>query len=182
MAQFVDSVILTDGAENVFAEDGRLLVRPKSRFAAAVERGDAYNWACVTANWAAGDTLIGLENNELARSLYIYRILLSTATTTSYVVFGTSGVTVAGTNAITGVNLNRRANRVARATCIDAETGQDQAGSSWPLRFYSNYMLAGQNVDLMPDGAIVIPPDGFIGVDYIADTAGGNVSIWGWFE
>jgi len=142
----------------------------------------AYSWSCVTKDWAAGDTVIGVENNDATLSLYIQEVVVSTATATRALIFASDGVTVAGTNAVTGVNLNRNYGNNANATCYDDETGNGEAALSWPRRFSETILLAGQTQSVVLDGAIVLPPDGFIGVDLVADTTGGTATIIGWFE
>ena len=182
MANFVDSLQIIGDGGLVNVEDNCVVIRPQSRFQQAVERGDAFCWACVTQNFEAGDTLIGLQNDETTRNLYIERIDLSTLTTTQVMVFGTKGITVAGDNAISGVCLNRNFSRIPSTTCYDDETGQDQAASSWPTRWASGLALAGQTLQLKFGGNLIMGASHYLGVDAVADVAGANVTIWGWFE
>lgn len=180
---FIDSLQVVGNGGLVDVEDNCLIVRPKSRFQVANEKGDAYCWACLTQNYEAGDTMIGLINSETTRSLYVERIVVSTATTSQMIVFGTSAVgTPAGDTAIVGVCLNRNFNRAPQTVCYDDETGQDIAASSWPTRYAGALVLAGQTVGLYFGGKIVLGSTHFIGVDAVNDIAAGNVSIWGWFE
>lgn len=183
MADFIESIVIAGGdGGNANVVDNCLKVRPQSRFQAATAKGDAFCWACVTQNYDAGDTMMGLQNDETTRNLYIEKIVISSTTTSEIKVFGTSGVTVAGDTAITGVCLNRNYNRVPQTSCYDDETGQDQAGASWPTSYAGAFVLAGQPVVLDFGGSIVLAPNQYIGVDAVADIAGGNVTIWGWFE
>lgn len=182
MGDYVESTILSDGSGNVDLVDECLKVRPVSRFDQANAKGDAFCWACVTQNFDAGDTMMGLQNSETTKNLYIERIDVSSTTTSQIIVFGTSGVTVNGDASIAGVCLNRNYNRTPLTACYDDETGQDQAASSWPIRFASTLVLAGQTVQLKFGGRLVLAPSQYIGVDAVADIAGGNVTIWGWFE
>lgn len=183
MPEFIDSLQLTSGSgvANV-TTDNCLDVRQYSRFQAAVEKGQAFCWACVTQNFDAADTMMGLQNDETTRNLYIEKIIVTSTTNTAVIVFGTSGVTVNGDAAITGVCLNRNFGTLPKTSCYDDETGQDQAASSWPTRFANTVVLAGQPLVLELGGSIVLAPNQFIGVDATADIAGGNVTIWGWFE
>lgn len=182
MSSYVDSFQITGNGGKATVEDECLLIRPRSRFDLARDRGDAFCWACVTQNFDAGDTMIGLQNSETTRTLYIERVSVSSATTSQIIVFGTSGVTLAGDNAITGVCLNRNFNRTPNASCYDDETGQDIAAASWPIRFASTLVLTGQTILIPFDGRVALLPTQFIGVDAVADIAGGNATIWGWFE
>ncbi len=185
MADFVDSLQIignTSGGGLVNVEDGYLMIRPTSRLQDAVARGDAYCWACVTQDFDAADTMIGLQNDETTRSLYIEKILVGSATTTQAIVFGASGVTVAGDNTIAGVNLNRNYSRLPNTSCADDETGNAEAATSWTKKIAGLRILAGQTAELDFGGKLVLGPGQFVGVDAVSDITAGNVTIWGWFE
>lgn len=185
MANFVDSAVLAGGAGgNADVQDNCLMVRPKTRFEAAIERGDAYAWIAATADIDANDTVLLIENNETARKLYIEQIAVSTNASGQMVVFGCSGstpATIAGA-AVTAVNLNRASGRAALATAYTDETGQDQQAGSYPTLYYAPYVLASTTLQIPVGGKIALAPDHCIGIDVTAEPTGCTATVWGWFE
>lgn len=177
-----DYMIVGDSGSMVAVDDYALRSNVRSRFQQAVLDGDAYSWACLTADPAAGATVFALENNDSARTLYLQTILLSSDTVTRAHVFGASGITVAGTTAVSGVNINRASGNLCQTTAYTLETGQNEAASSWPNRFYAVYVQVDTPMILDINGAIALPNDHMIGVDYVADVAAMNVTFVGWFE
>lgn len=185
MSDFLDNVTLAGSGGNADVKAEAVLVRQVTPFQAAVERGDAYCFACVTANWDANDTILLIENNETARRMYVERIDVVSDTATQAVVFACSGITPASAtgNAVTGVNLNRSSGRRAVATSFDDETGQNMQGAAYNQGvYYTANILANTPYHIPVDGGIAVAPDHCIGIDLTAETAAGNATIWVWFD
>jgi hypothetical protein len=162
-------------------DSNALSVRPQSDFQKACEDGDAYSWSALTYDMTAKDTILGVENNSSTRDLYIQEIHIQSDTATQFIVHTETGLTMAGTNLVTGVNLNRNSGNAAPATAYDAETG-NTAADAYTKRLITGLCAADGNVVLELDGCIVLPNDHFIGVDLTANAAACNVTIIGYFK
>jgi len=180
---YADSAMIrgVDGAM-VNSVDNALQISPRSRFQQAVRTGRAFNWSSVTYDMEAADTVLGLENNDSNRLMYLWKMWISSDTATVVRVFAASGITVAGSTAVTGYPLNRNFNTTALSTAYTKETGQDEAGSSWPHRLYMFNALASTVHCLNINGAVRLPYDHMIGVDMSANAGACNVTVWGWYE
>lgn len=173
--------LIGPSGESVAVNANALSVRPKSDFDKAVEDGYAYSWSALTYDMAAKDTILGVENNSATMDLHIQEIHIQSDTATQFIVHTESGLTMAGTNAVTGVNLNRNSNLTAPATAYDDETG-NTAADGYTKRLITGLCAADGNVVLDIGGAIVLPNDHFIGVDLTADCGACNVTIIGYFK
>ncbi len=162
-------------------EDGAISVRPQSDFQKAIEDGDAYSWSALTYDMTAKDTILGVENNSATRDLYIQEIHIQSDTATQFIVHTETGLTVAGTNAVVGVNMNRNTGNVAPATAFDDETG-NTAADAYTKRLLTGLCAADGNVILKLNGCVILPNDHFIGVDLTANAAACNVTIIGYFR
>ena len=183
MSVFADDHQIRGGdGDAVEVSDNALHVNAKSRFQLAVERGDAYSWATVTYDPAALDTILGVENNDQNRLLYIEKIFFSGDTASQIQVFTVNGITVAGTNAITAVNLNRNSGKVAIATAYDDETGNTEQGTPYTALAMTEVIAASTLKVIEVNGAIALPYDYMVGVDYTTAATGANCTIWGWYE
>lgn len=161
--------------------DRCLLARLKSAFDKAIEDGDAYSWANATYDYAASDTILGVQNNSDVRDLHIEKIWLTGDTATEFIVHTSSGATMAGT-AVVGVNLNRASSNVAPATAIGDETGNGQAAASYSGRIVTGRIAADGIAEINLGGALVLPEGWNVGVDFVTDGTGANVVIWGYFK
>lgn len=177
------SITVRGASDAALAEvdNNRLRVRPLSEWERAVADGRAYSWSNATYDYTAADTIIGVENNSSTQDLYIERIVLTGDTASEFVVHTSSAVTMAGT-AITGVNLNRNSSLTADATAIGDETGNGQAAASYSGRLVSGRFANNGIVDLEIGGAIVLPDDHNIGIDFITNGAAANCTIWGYYK
>lgn len=187
MAGFAESTFLRGNDGGVAAvEDYRLIVTPRSEFEQAVSDGMAFTWASLDKDPDAGDTILGLENNSTEHLLCIEQIIISITVAGGSVcpVFSASGVTMAGTTAVTGVNLNRNSGNTATtlATAYTDETGNGEAASSWPRRLYMPQCLTSVPYIIKVGGAIRLPYDHMIGVDVVEAATAANVTIVGWFK
>jgi len=178
---FPETLMISDGYDTANTSNDRLLVRDISPFQAAVERGDAYAWAAVTEDWASGDTLIAVENNDTKRDLHIERVVVGTKTTGLAVVHVGTGVAIAGDAAYT-LNLNFGSSKTCSVTAITDETGNGAAAASFIGRVKTLGVLANYNYTWNVRGALILPADCFVAVDAVGDWAGGSATIWGWFE
>jgi hypothetical protein len=154
--------------------------RPHGEWEQALEDGLAFSWSNATYDYDASDTILGVENNSATRDLKIKRILITGSTATEFIVHASSGVTMAGT-AVTGVNLNRNSNNTADATAIGDETGNGQAAASYSGRLLTGRFANNGIVDIAVDGAIVLPNDHNIGVDFVTNGTAANVTVWGYY-
>jgi len=188
MASFAESTYLRGVNGSVAAVDtGNLLrINPKSDFQRAVEDGRAFAWAAVDENQDIGDTLLALENNSTEFLLCIQTIAISIAAAGGSVcpVFTAKGITVAGSTAVVGTNLNRNSafSCVPLCTCVTEETGNGEAASSWPYRMYMPQVLTTTPYIINVDGAIRLPYDHMLGVDSIQEPTSEAVTFIGWFE
>ncbi len=130
----------------------------------------------------AHDTILGVQNDDPNRDLYIERIIVSSDTASQIRVFGASGVTMAGT-AVTGVNLSRSSGRVALATAKCDETGNGEQAGGYATALYLVDVVAVNTLkSISIDGAIRVPYNEMVGVDLTTAATAGNVTIWGWYE
>lgn len=146
----------------------------------AVASGLAFSWQNATYDYDANDTILGVENNSATRDLRIHKVFATGSTATQFVVFAASGKTLAGT-AVTGVNLNRNSSNVADATAKADETGQTEQGGAYPTGLYSGRFANNGIVEIAVDGAIILPQDHMVGVDFTTNGTTANVVIWGYF-
>jgi hypothetical protein len=177
------TVIGSSGRTVEITSDSALSARPKSDYLKAVEDGYAFSWSALTYDMTAKDTILGVENNSATMNLHIQEIHIQSDTATQFVVHTETGITMAGTNAITGVNLNRSSGRAITglATAYDDETG-NTAADGYTKRLYTGLCAADGNVVIEVGGAVILPNDHMIGVDLTANAAACNVTILGYFK
>lgn len=173
--------IIGPSGEAAVVSSKALSVLPKKDFQKAIEDGNAYSWSALTYNMAAKDTILGVENNSATLDLYIQEIHIQSDTASQFIVHTETGITMAGTNAVTGVNLNRNSGNVAPATAYDDETG-NTAADGYTKRLATGLCAADGNVILKLDGSVILPNDHMIGVDLTADAGACNVTIIGYFK
>lgn len=173
--------LIGPSGESAVVADGALAVRPKTDFQQAIEDGDAYSWSALTYNMTAKDTILGVENNSATRDLYIQEIHIQSDTASQFIVHTETGLTMAGTNVVAGVNLNRNSGNVAPATAYDDETG-NTAADAYTKRLITGLCAADGNVVLELGGCVILPNDHFVGVDLTADAGACNVTIIGYFK
>jgi hypothetical protein len=175
------AIIGASNSETANVADNALLVRPHSAFDQAIADGNAYSWSSLTYNYAAIDTILGVENNSTSLSLYIEDIWVNGDTATEVVIHTNSGITMAGTNAVVGVNLNRGSSNVASATAYDDETG-NTASAAYTGRVGTGRIGADRTLYVHVGGAIILPYDWMIGVDLTTVGTAANVTIHGYFK
>ena len=186
MASFAESTYLRGSDGGVAAvEHNRLVVNPKTEFDQALADGLAFSWSTLTANLAAGNTLLGVENNSTDYLLCIEKIIISITVAGGSVcpVFTASGVTMAGT-ACNGVSLNRGMtgrNAAPLATAKSHETGQDEAAGSWTKKVYMPQCLTSVPYIINVRGGIRLPYDHGVFVDAIEEITAETVTIIGYF-
>lgn len=160
---------------------GAAKVRLRSRFQAALLKGDAYSWSTLTFDPDAHDTVAAVENTDPDRDLFIEAIFASSDTASQIQVFEASGVTMAGT-AVTGVNLNRASGRVAKAIAKADETGNNEQAGGYTKLLFRELLAANTAKRMAVEGAIVIPYGKMIGIDLTTAATGAAMTIVGWFE
>ena len=186
MAQFSESTYLRGpGGSVAEVDDERLRVNPKSEFQQAVEDGRAFSWSSLDKDPDAGDTMFALENNSADYLLCIEQIIISMTVAGGSVcpVFAASGVTMAGTTLVDGVNLNRGsgASCAPISTAYTDETGNGEAAGSWAKRLYMPQCLTSVPYIIDVGGAVRLPQDHIIGVDIIEAGTAANVTFIGYF-
>ena len=178
-----ESIVIRGSSSAATAEvvNNALRVQPYGEWEKALADGYAYSFNNATYNYTAKDTIIGVENNSSIYDLKIKRIIITGDTATQFIVHTASGVTMAGT-AITAVNLNRNSSLVATslATAKGDETG-NSAADGYTGRLITGRFADNGIVDLPIDGAIVLPSDHMIGVDFTTVGTAGSITIWGYF-
>ncbi len=180
----MSSTVTVRGASNSQTLEviaGSALVRPYGPYQRAIALGNAFSWSSLTYNYTAKDTILGVENNSSALDLYIQTIHITGQATSQWVVHTASGVTMAGGNAVVGVNLNRNSGLVAAATAFDNESGNGGA-DSYTTRLAVGRILASGLITIDVDGGIVLPNDHMIGVDLTTVGTAANVTIIGYFQ
>lgn len=186
MAQFAESAYIR-GPDGSVAEvdDNRLRITEISEFQQAVADGRAFSWASLNKDPDAADTMFALENNSTDYLLCIQTIIISMTCAGGSVcpVFTASGVTMAGTTSVDGVNLNRDsgASCVPISTAYTDETGNGEAAGSWTKRLYMPQCLTSVPYIIDVGGAVRLPNDHMIGVDIIEAGTAANVTFIGYF-
>jgi hypothetical protein len=177
----MQSIIIRGASDSALAEveNGALKARRYGEWEKAVADGRAFSWSNATYDYTAKDTILAVENNSATHDLKIERIIITGSTATQFVVHAASGVTMAGT-AVTGVNLNRNSGLAADATAIGDETGNAGA-DTYTYRLITGRFANNGIVDLSVDGAIVLPNDHMIGIDFTTDGTAANCTIWGYY-
>lgn len=175
------SITLRGASDSALAEvdDGALRARPYGEWEQALADGMAYSWSNASYDYTAIDTILAVENNSATHDLKIKRIFLTGSTATQWVVHTSTGTTIAGT-AVTGVNLNRNSGLAAPATAVANETGNTQSTAYLGKLITGTIANAGA-VDIAVDGAIVLPNDSNIGIDFTTNGTTANCTIWGYF-
>lgn len=176
------SITLRGASDSQVAEvdQNALRTRRQNEWDFALANGNAYAWSNLTYNYTAVDTIIGVANNSSTFDLKIKKIVITGDTATEFIVHTSSGVTMAGT-AITGVNMNRNVGTLADATAIGDETGNTQAADSYSGGLLSGRFAINGIVEVDIDGAIILPNDHNIGIDFTDVGAAANITIWGYF-
>ena len=182
MAEDIHGIAGASG-QTALVKDGGLQVNPRTDFEQAVLDGRAFAWAGLTKDATAHDTVLGLENNSSTDVLKIHKMIITSDLAGQAQVFTTSGITMAGTTAVVGVNLNRASGRAANATAYTDETGNTEQGSSYAGKVLTRVVADTVPTEIMFDGAIALATDHMVGVDLTSgSTAGATVAIIGWFE
>ena len=161
-------------------DNNALRTRQHNEWEQALADGRAFAWQNATYNYTGLDTILGVENNSPTRDLKIKKIFATGSTATEFIVFTISGKTMAGT-AVTGVGLNRNSNNVAEATAKGDETGNTEQAAGYTAALISGRFAINGSVEIDVDGAIVLPQDHMIGVDFTTVGTTANVVIWGYY-
>lgn len=173
--------IIGTGGSAVFVSDGGARVNQRTEFDQAVLDGRAFSWPSQTYDPDANDTIIGVENNSATHVLKIQKIVFTSDTASLIQVFTINAVTMAGT-AIVGANFNRASGRVADATAKTDETGNSEQAGGYTNKLLQKQVAANTLIELVVDGAIVLPQDWMVGVDLTSAATAANATIFGWFE
>jgi hypothetical protein len=143
----------------------------------ARDKGELYSWTTATYNYDAADTILLVRNDSATKSLYIESVVFSGDTASEWKVHvSTTAITAAGT-AVTGVNLNLTSNNSA-----DATAKADETGNSIGSVIHGAFVLASTASRQDYGGALVLPQNGWVGVDVVTNGAAAVASIVGWFE
>lgn len=147
------------------------------RFADAAARESlAFSWSNVTYNYTALDTILLVKNEDPDRLLRIGPIWISGDSATEFIVHCPVCASPTGT-AVTGVNLNRRSNNVAKATAIANESTNSQANVVMRGRGLANFSF---NFDFF--GSLVLGEDDCLAVDFTTVGAACNVTVLGYYQ
>jgi len=137
----------------------------------------AYTWSH-SYNSGANDTILWLKNTSTTKNLIIEKIVLSSDTTTNFIIHFPSTTTSPTGTAVTGTNLNRSSNNSADSTCYGDETGNSRG------IVMAQGIILNNTTAIMPvDGSIVLGVNDEIAVDFVsATTALGMVTIRGYYH
>jgi hypothetical protein len=139
---------------------------------------EAYSFANATYNYAAGDTVLLLRNDNPEKDFYLTRMWLQGDTATEIVAHcPTLPFTPTGTD-ITGSNGNRGSGRTALATCIQNETQNTQGDVLWRGAIVAN----GASLDIYLQDAVILGYHNSLGIDYVTDGGATRATLWGYFE
>jgi len=169
-----------DGTIVEASSDGEILVKG-DRWAAAVDRGDAYIFSSQDADINATDTMLCLRNDDQNRVLVIDRIAICNgdAATRYEVHLVTAAYTAAGT-AVVGINCNPAYADMVNgngATCYGDETGNTQG---------SVFLDIGAGVAVVSYGpypiGLKLRAGTAVGIDQVSESAAGAATIYAYFE
>ena len=171
------------GADGSVAQvsDHALHTKSQSRFQIALEKGDAYSWTSLTYDPDAHDTILGVENSDANRTLYVEKIFFTGDTASQIQVFTAKGTTMTGT-AVTGVNLNRNSGKIALASAKADETGNTAQAGGYEHLICTHVVAANLITVIEINGGVGLVNGEMIGVDYTTAATAANCSIWGWYE
>ncbi len=183
---FTQAIIVGAGgdAAGVNSQNEMKVYNPSSIHKAAL-LGDAYAWPAVSANLAATDCLMLVANTAVDRLLVINRILFQgdIVGNMTLKISDVTGLTLAGTAAIVGVNLNSSSGKSAPATAFSGET--QSAATSIILAWAQSLPyagVAGIMNEFRTDDAIVIGYNGAFGIDTILEPAAKfEATVFGYF-
>jgi len=176
-------MIIEDGkgsGNKAQVSDHRLQVSTASALHRASLKGNAYAWNSVSYDAAAADTLLLVANNSSVQLLVIDSIYFYADAATAVDIHFPAKATWTGT-AVTGVNLNRVSNKIADATAITDETGQATQGPIWITLHTIELTTAQGEIQYLVNGAIILGKDDAIAMDAVADLAGYEATIVGYF-
>jgi len=136
-----------------------------------------YTWSH-SYNSGANDTILWLKNTSTTKNLIIEKIVLSSDTTTHFIIhFPSTTASPTGT-AITGTNINRSSNNSAEATAYGDETGNTRGV------VMAQGIILNNTPAIMPiDGSIILGVNDEIGIDFVsATTALGMATIRAYYH
>ena len=139
------------------------------------DTGQTYSWSAAK-NIDATDTILLVCNNSTTKLLYIEKIIIGTDTATRFTVHSPAYPTLAG-SVIVGTNDNRLSGNLAEAVAYEDETGNTQANV-----LHQGMIVAGDMVDLIIDGRIILGFHQCIAVDIVTEPTMVTCTIVGWFE
>jgi hypothetical protein len=142
--------------------------------------GNAFSWNAISADLTAADTALLVRNDSGTKYLVIEKLYIySDVATAVDVHLVTTSFTAAGT-VVTAVALNKSKSATADATAYADETGNTQGDIIVTLHT-QELTTAQQGFDYDFNGAVILGDDQAIGVDIVADSAGFECSILGYF-
>lgn len=140
--------------------------------------GRAFSWASGTYDPAAADTILLVKNTSTSFDLLIHHIWLSTDVDTRVIIHvPTTTVTTPAGTTVTGVNLNTGSNNVADSVAMRDETNNSQGDVVWSGEIYA---VSGP-IKIDFEGSLILARNKSVGVDYVADVAACDVTIFGHF-
>lgn len=143
------------------------------------EKGLAFSITSATYNYSAGDTILGIKNEDADRNFHVDRIICSGDADTQVIIHvPTSEVTMAGT-AVVEVNLNTNSGRTASMDSRANETGNSIAAGTHVASFF---MLASVTTAVGFEGALILGTNEGVFVDFVDVGTGATVTILGDFE
>ena len=143
----------------------------------ATLEGRAYSFSNVTYDPDAADTVIMIRNTG-TKDFHVCEITASTDVLTEWQAHLVTAVfTLAGTLAITPVNLNTNFGNSSGITAFGDETGNTQGAIIHP---HFRQTAEGASLTYNYDGAVVLGPGHAYGLDIVEATAKAYVSITGY--
>jgi len=169
-----------DGSVLEVTPQGEVLVKG-DRWAAAVDRGDAYIFHSQDENIAAAGTMIALRNDNPTRKLVIDRVLVINGNVaTRYEVHRLTAAYTSAGDVVEGVNANGAYANIANGqgvTCHANETGETQAevfmdvGGAVAVATYGPFQL---DMKLQAGQAVA--------VDQVTESDSGAATLFAYFE
>lgn len=176
-ADHVSAVGLADESGNHMGIPGSSLyvIKQTALEGASREGQRAFSWSNATFNYAAGDTILLVENTATARSLYIDQIWCHSDTTTRVTIHLTNeaSLTHSGTS-VTGVNLNRESSNTAEATATADEVNNVQGNV-----VFAGSIPSDTSTPMLVCSGLILDLNDIIAVDYEDDGGEALVTILG---
>lgn len=135
----------------------------------------AYTWTYAY-NYTGADTILWLRNDSTTLNLIIDRILIASDTATRVILHFPANLAPSGT-VVRGINLNRKSNLVADASCYGNEINNVQAN------IFANALIPANVPAILPaEGSIVLGYLDCVAIDFVTTGTLGMVTFRAYYH